>query len=47
MLSYRLKCREKTTTESKNPKADKTKTGRIMLLLKYAVCGSKKWTFIK
>ena len=29
-------------TESKNPKFVKTKNGRIMLLLKYAVYGSEK-----
>ena len=38
MLSYYcLKCRK--NTESKNPKAAKTKNGRIMLLSK---CDSKK-----
>ena len=40
MLSYCLKCRK--NTESKNPKVVKTKNGRIMLLLKCAVCDSKK-----
>ena len=34
-------------TESKNPKTVKTKNGRIMLLSKYAVCGSKRSNFIK
>ena len=34
-------------TESKNPKIVKTKNGRVMLLLKCAVCDSEKLTFIK
>ena len=38
-------CRK--NTESKNPKVSRTKYGRIMLLLKYAVCDSKKSKFIK
>ena len=45
MLSYCLKCRK--NTESKNPKPPRTKNGRIMLLSKCAVCGSKKSKFIK
>ena len=45
MLSYCLKC--KKNTESKNPKAVKTKTKRIMPLSKCAVCESKKSKFIK
>ena len=40
-----LKCRR--NTESKNPKALKTKNGRIMLLSKCSVCDTKKWRFIK
>ena len=36
MLSYCFKCWK--NTESKNPKAVKTKNGRIMLLSKFAVC---------
>ena len=39
MLSYFLRCRN--NTESKNPKVARTKNGRIMLLLKCAVCDSK------
>ena len=39
MWSYCLKCRR--NRESKNPKVTKTKNGRIMLLSKCAVCGSK------
>ena len=45
MLSYCLKCRK--NTESKGPKVVKTKNGRIMLLLTYEVCDSKKSEFIK
>ena len=45
MLSYCLKCRK--NTESKNPKAARTKNGRIMLLSKFAVCDSKKSKFVK
>ena len=40
-----LKCRR--NTESKNPKALKTKNGRIMLLSKCSVCDTKTWRFIK
>ena len=40
-----MKCRK--NTESKTPEAVKTKSGRIMLLSKCAVCDSKKWKFIK
>ena len=45
MLLYCLKCRE--NTESKNPNVKSAKSGRIMLLLKCAVCDSKKSKFIK
>ena len=45
MLSYCLKCRQKT--ESENPKFVRTKNGRIMLLPKYAVCDDKKSKFFK
>ena len=34
-------------TESKNPKDVKTKTGRIMLLVKCAMCNSRKPKLIK
>ena len=34
-------------TESKHPKLEKIKNGRIMLLSKCAVCDSKKSIFIK
>ena len=40
MLSYRLKCIK--NTEAKNPKAVRTKNGRIMLLSKWEGCDSKK-----
>ena len=40
MLSYCLKYRK--NTEGKNPKALKTKNGRIMLLSKCAVYDDKK-----
>ena len=40
-----MKCRK--NTESKNPKAARTKNERIMLLSKCAVCDSKKSNFIK
>ena len=45
MLSFCLKCRK--NTESKNPKVVKTRNGRIMLLSKSAVCGTKKSKIIK
>ena len=45
MLSFCLKCR--INTEIKNPKFLKTKNGRIMLLLKCAVCNGQKSKFIK
>ena len=45
MLLHNLRCRK--NTESKNPKFAETKKGRIMLLSKCAVCGSKKSKFIK
>ena len=40
-----FKCRK--NTENKNLKLVRTKNGRIMLLLKYAVCDSKKSKFLK
>ena len=45
MLSYFLKCRK--NTELKNPKVAGKKNGKIMRLLKCAVCDSKKSKFIK
>ena len=43
MLSYCLKC----STESKNRKIAITKKEKLMFLLKWAVCGTKKSLFIK
>ena len=45
MKSYRLKFRK--DTENINPKVSKTSNGRTMVLLKCAICGSKKSRFIK
>ena len=45
MLSYCLKC--KKNTESIHPNVSKTTNGKMMILSKCAICGSKKSTFIK
>ena len=45
MLSYFLKCRK--NTESINPKVSKTTSGKMMILSKCAIWGSKKSKFIK
>ena len=46
MLSYYcLKC--KKNTDTKNPKVARLKNGGIMLLLKHAVCDSKKLKFVQ
>ena len=45
MSSYCLKCRK--NTKSINPRVSKTNNGKIMILLKCAICGSKKSRFIK
>ena len=45
MLLHCLKCRK--NTESKNPKAVKTKNGTIMLLSRCAVCDTKQLKFSK
>ena len=45
MSSYCLKC--KKNTENINPRVSKTSNGKIMLLSKCAICGSKKSRFIK
>ena len=45
MSSYCLKYRK--NTESQNRKFIKTKHGKVMLLLKRAVCDCKKSKFIK
>ena len=45
MLSYCLKCREKT--DSKTPRVAKTNKGRLMKSLKCVVCDSKNSRFFK
>ena len=45
MESYCLKC--KKYTENINPQVSSTSNGRTMILLKCAICGSKKSKFIK
>ena len=45
MRSYCLKCRK--DTKNMNTKISKTSNGRIMLLSKCAICGSKKSGFIE
>ena len=45
MKSYCFKCRK--DTENINSKVVKTSNGRIMILSKCAICGSKKSRFIK
>ena len=45
MESYCLKCKE--NTENKDPKILTSSNGRVMILSKCAICGSKKSRFIK
>ena len=45
LLLFSLKCRK--NTESENPKASRTKNGKIRLLSKYVVHDNKKSKFIK
>ena len=45
MKSYCLKCRK--NNENINPKVSETSNDRTMVLLKCAICGSKKYRFIK
>ena len=45
MKSYCLKCRK--DIENINPRVSKTSNGRTMVLLKCAICNSKKSRFIK
>ena len=45
MLSFCLKCRK--NTEIINPKVSKTTNGKMMVLSKCTICGSKKSKFIK
>ena len=44
MESYCLKC--KKNTENIDPKASASRNGRIMILSKCVICGSKKSRFI-
>ena len=45
MESYCLKC--KKYTKNINPQVSSTSNGKLMILSKYATCGSKKSKFIK
>ena len=45
MESYCLKC--KKNTENINPKVSASSNGRVLILSKCAICGSKKSRFIK
>ena len=46
MESYCLKCKKKNT-ENIDPKVLASSNGRVMILSKCAICGSKKSRFIK
>ena len=46
MESYCLKCKKKNT-ENINPEVSSTSNGRVMILSNCAICGSKKFRFIK
>ena len=45
MESSCLKC--KKNTENIDPEVSNASNGRVMILSKYAICGSKKSSFIK
>ena len=45
MESYYLKC--KKYTKNTNPQVSSTSNGKLMILSKCAICGSKKSKFIK
>ena len=45
MKSYCLRCRK--YTENINPRVSNISNGKTMILSKCAVCGSKKWGFVK
>ena len=48
MESYCLKCKKKKkNTENIDPEVSSTSNGRVMILSKCAICGSKKSRFIK
>ena len=44
MESYSLKC--KKHTQNVNPQVSSTNNGRVMILSKCAICGSKKSKFV-
>ena len=44
MESYHLKC--KKNTENIDPKVSASSNGKVMILPKCAICGSKKFKFI-
>ena len=45
MESHCLKC--KKDTKNMDPEVSSTSNGRVMILSKCAICGSKKYRFIK
>ena len=45
MLTYCVKCRK--NTENIDPKIFRTKNDRLIMLLKWPVCGIKKSRFVK
>ena len=45
METYCLKC--KKYTKNKNPQVSSTRNGKLIILSKCAICGSKKSKFIK
>ena len=47
MESYCLKCKKKKNAENIDPEDSSTGNGRVMMLSKCAICGSKKSRFIK
>ena len=47
MISYCLNCQKNTEYKKHKSKNFKTSNNKIMLLLKCAICGSKKSKFIK
>ena len=47
MESYCLNCKKKKNTENIDPEFSTTSNGRVMILSKCGICGSKKSRFIK
>ena len=45
METYCVGCKKNTANENSNIR--KTKQNRLMLLSNFAICGKKKWTFIR